>query len=183
MLSTIVAIASNRAIGRDNQLLWHLPEDLRYFKSVTEGHPVIVGRNTFHSLGRPLPKRTNVVALGEFFEEDHKTLGGEIELLPSGGKCFRHNNVVYCQALNDAIDLGKEIDPVAAFIIGGASIYKATLGIVDKLYITEVDVVVEDADTFFPEIDLSIWKEDRRSETFRDDNSGLNFRFLTYIRK
>lgn len=170
------------AIGRDNKLLWHLPDDLKYFKKVTSGHPVIVGRNTFISLGRPLPNRQNIVVLGEFFDEYYKDLGDSYETSPSGGKIFDNEGIIYCETLDDAIKMGESISD-EAFIIGGGSIYRATMDIADKLYITEVDVVIEDADTFFPEIDLGIWAIEERSETQKDEKTGLEFRFVTYVRK
>ena len=182
MLSIIVAVAKNMAIGKDNKLLWHISEDLKYFKNVTKGHPVIVGRNTFISLGKPLPNRQNIVVLGEFFEEYYNDLGDSFSVSPSGGKIFDSDGVIYCQTLDDALKMGESISD-EAFIIGGGSIYKATMEMADKLYITEVDVVIEDADTFFPEIDGLMWKIENKGETLRDEKSGYGFRFVTYTKK
>lgn len=182
MLSIIVAVARNMAIGRDNKLLWHLSDDLKYFKSVTQGHPVIVGRNTFISLGKPLPGRQNIVVLGEFFDEYYKDLGDTFSVSPSGGKIFDNEGIIYCQTLEDALKMGESISE-EAFIIGGGSIYRATMDIADKLYITEVDVVIEDADTFFPEIDNETWRVESKGKTLRDEKAGLEYRFVTYLRK
>ncbi len=127
----ISAIAENdRAIGYQNQLLWHLPEDLKHFKEVTYGHPVIMGEKTFLSLGKPLPGRVNIV------------------LTLDTGKTFEGAEVAY--DLHDALALAGKHDQEEIFVIGGGVIYKAMLPFVDRLYLTLVPGEYE-ADTFFPE--------------------------------
>lgn len=126
----IVAVDETRAIGKDNHLLWHIPEDLKHFKELTTGHTVIMGENTYYSIGRPLPNRTNIVV----------TLNKDLSL--SGCQ------VVY--SIDDALALARQNEPEEAFVIGGASIYRQFLPMIDRLYLTLVKGTHE-ADTFFPD--------------------------------
>lgn len=165
----IVAIADNNAIGKDNALLWHISEDLKFFKRTTTGCPVIMGRKTFESIGRPLPKRTNIVVSRGFDA-------------PEG--------VIVVSSLQEAYDtVGRitvpdEVEKSSSrcFIIGGGQIYAQAIDEADRLIITHVHTVIEDADTFFPEIDPLVWKVEERSEMFRDEKSGYNFEFVIYKR-
>jgi dihydrofolate reductase len=145
-VSMISAIAKeDRAIGFKNQLLWHLPEDLKHFKETTFGHPVIMGENTFLSLGRPLPGRANIV------------------LTLDMGKTFAGAEVAH--DLQDALTLAAKHDDQEVFVIGGGVIYKAMLPFVKRLYLTLVPGIYE-ADTFFPEYsDFTKVVEERRQET------------------
>ncbi len=156
----IVAVSDNLAIGRGGDMPWHLSEDLKYFRRVTMGCPVIMGRTTFESIGRPLPGRKNIV------------LSRRRDALPEG--------VVRVESLREAYD---EAEPSErCFVIGGASVYAEAVDGMDRLYITRIHTVVPDADAFFPEIDLSVWKERSRSETYTDEGSGLRFEFVVYGR-
>lgn len=160
----IAALAKNNAIGKDNAMLWHISEDLKYFKKLTSKHPVIMGSKTFLSLGgKPLPNRRNIVV-------SRKEEAG----LKEGVEFFND--------LDKAIKSASEYDD-EIFIIGGGQLYKQAVRFADKLYITEVDAVIEDADTFFPAIDLNIWQEASRSEKMHDKKSGYYFQFVTYLRK
>ena len=154
----IVAIADNNAIGKDNALLWHISEDLKFFKRTTSGSPVIMGRKTFESIGRPLPKRTNIV-VSRGFEA------------PEG--------VVVVPSLEEAY---KAADS-RCFIIGGGQIYAQAMQDADRLIVTHVHTAIEDADTFFPQIDPSVWTVDVRSDMHHDEESGLDFEFVEYVRK
>ena len=154
----IVAIADNNAIGKDNALLWHISEDLKFFKRTTVGCPVIMGRKTFESIGRPLPKRTNIV-VSRGFEA------------PEG--------VIIVPSLAEAYEA---VEESRCFIIGGGQIYAQAIADADRLIITHVHTVIEDADTFFPEIDPLVWKVEERSQMFRDEESGYDFEFVTYKR-
>ena len=157
-LSIIVAIADNGVIGINNSLPWHLPEDLKRFKLLTTGHHIIMGRKTYESLGRLLPGRITVIVTRN---ADYKLEGALI-----------------AHSLESAIALCKNDDEV--FVIGGAELYKDSLKIADKLYITEVDLTVE-GDAFFPKFDKDLWKE-----TSREANTsaqGLSFGYVTYTRK
>ena len=162
-VSIIVAVADNNAIGRNNQLLWHISEDLKFFKRTTSGFPVIMGSRTFSSIGRPLPKRRNIVI--------SRTL--KRDAVP-GVEIFDNLKTAIESALGESDEV---------FIIGGGMIYEETIKFADKLYITEVHTVIEDADTIFPVIDKAVWKEVSRSEEMHDEESGYNFQFVQYERK
>ena len=129
-ISIIVAHSRNMAIGKANALLWRLPEDLKRFKKLTTGHPIIMGRKTYQSINRPLPDRTNIIVTRD-------------ENLEIPGCIIVHS-------VTGAIEKAKEFDREEIFIIGGAEIYKETLPLVDRLYVTKVDLDVE-GDAFFPE--------------------------------
>lgn len=135
MISIIAAVAKDNVIGGGNQLLWHISEDLRRFKAITNNHPVIMGRKTYESLGRPLPNRTNVV------------ISRHAELLIEG--CTVVNS------LEQATKMFSETEEI--FIIGGGEIYSAAMSIANKLYITHVEHTYQ-GDTYFPEIDHTMWR-------------------------
>ena len=161
MITIIAAIAKNNALGKDNDLIWHLPADLKRFKKVTSGHHILMGRNTFESIGKPLPNRTSVI------------ITRNNEYLKDG--CLIANSV------EEAIDLTDKKD---AFIIGGAQIYKEVLAknLADRLDITIVHHDFE-ADVFFPEIDMNIWKEISRENFMADEKNKYDYSFVSYIRK
>ncbi|MBP9727803.1 MAG: dihydrofolate reductase [Candidatus Moranbacteria bacterium] len=129
-ISMIVAVDENRAIGKDNRLLWNIPEDLKRFKGLTTGHAVIMGENTYYSIGRPLPNRTNIVV----------TMNQSLEL----------PGCLVAHSIDEAFQIAREQESEEAFVIGGASIYKQCLPLVERLYLTLVEGA-HDADTFFPE--------------------------------
>lgn len=156
----IVAIADDNAIGVKGQLPWHLSEDLKYFKSVTKGYPVIMGRTTYFSLPfRPLKDRKNIV-------------------LNLGGDPIPEVSCVYSfdEAYAEATAAGKD----KCFVIGGASVYKAAMPDMDLLYITHVHTTVPEADTFFPVIDPAKWRRISKSETHTDPESGVQYEFVVY---
>lgn len=158
----IVAIADNNGIGVKGGLPWHLSEDLKYFKKVTHGYPVIMGRTTYFSLPfRPLKGRKNIV-------------------LNLGGDPIPEVECVY--SFDEAFAAAAEDGAQKCFIMGGASVYRAAINEMDTLYITHVHTVVEDADAFFPEIDPHIWKVESKSETFKDQETGYEFEFVVYKR-
>ena len=157
-LTIIVAVDARGGIGIDNKLPWHLPEDLAHFKRTTSGHPIIMGRKTFESIGRPLPNRRNIV----------------ITRNPD----WRHDGVETVGSLAAAAALAGD---VPAFIIGGAQIFADALPIVQRLIVTEIDKPF-DCDTFFPKIDPAIWTESSR-ETFHSDSNQCDFAIVTYDRK
>lgn len=166
-ISLIVATAHNNAIGRGNELPWHLPQDLKYFKSVTLGKPVIMGRKTFESIGKPLPGRTNIVVTRQ---QDWHFAG-----------------VLVAHDLVTAIELAKEANSSSEhpknelMIIGGAEIYKHALPLADRIYQTKIDITVEHADAFFPEIDLVDWQ--LVSSVDGNKDASLVHQFLTYQQK
>jgi len=158
----IVAIADDRAIGVKGDLPWHLSEDLKYFKRMTQGCPVIMGRTTYFSLPfHPLKGRKNIV-------------------LNAGGDPIPEACCVYSfdEAFAEAEATGEE----RCFVMGGASVYKAAIGMMDRLFITHVHTII-DADAWFPEIDREVWKEESRSEVLKDTETGYSFEFAVYVRR
>ncbi|MGN0187194.1 MAG: dihydrofolate reductase [Paludibacteraceae bacterium] len=161
MISIIVAIAQNMAIGKNNDLLWHLPADLKHFKQLTSGNTVIMGERTFFSLPiRPLPKRRNIVIT----DKPDLQLDG----------CEMAHSIDEAQALCRHDDEN--------FVIGGGSIYRQFMALADTLYITWVYRDFE-ADTFYPEIDQSVWEQTDLSERMYDAEADLEFAFATYKRR
>ena len=161
-LTIIVAAGENNAIGKDNSLIWHLSDDLKRFKSLTSGHHIIMGRKTFESFPKPLPNRTHIVITRQ---TDYK--------VPSG--------IIVVNSLYDAMDAAK--NDKQPFIIGGGEIYKQSIALADKLEITRVHSTFDDADTFFPEIDSTLWKEVSRTTHDADEKHAHAFSFITYLRK
>jgi dihydrofolate reductase len=160
-LTIIVAAAENDAIGLGNKLIWHLSDDLKHFKALTNGHHIIMGRKTFESFPKPLPNRTHVVITRQ---KDYQA--------PSG--------VIVVHNLEDAIDASK--NDAQPFIIGGGQIYKQAMAIADKIELTRVHENF-DADTYFPKIDPTVWKETANTFHTKDENHNHEFSFLTYERK
>lgn len=159
MVSIIVAIAQNGTIGDKNALLWHIKEDMRFFRTTTSGHPVIMGRKTFESLGsKPLPKRTNIVIT----RADREFEGA-----------------LTAHSLEEAIRMAGEDEEI--FIMGGAQIYREALSVVDRMYITYVERDYE-GDTSFPEIDFSQWKLVDVMRHERGEEYESPFEFRTYDR-
>lgn len=157
IVSLICSIAKNRAIGKNNKLLWNIPEDLRYFKEKTTGHAVIMGHNTYFSIGKPLPNRTSIVL--------------------SLDKNFKAEGCIVCNSINEALEKAKEIEKEEIFIIGGARVYAQTIDLADKLYLTLVEGEYE-ADTYFPDYSefKKIIKEDKQT------NGNYNYTFLELTR-
>ncbi len=161
MISIIAAISTNYALGKDNELLWHLPDDFKRFKRVTSGHHVIMGRKTFESLGKKaLPKRTNIVITRQ---EDYDA------------RC-----VVLARSLSGALQIA-ETD-TNTYILGGGTIYKEAIKIADRLDITLVHENFE-ADTFFPPINPEIWREVSRTFHPKDAEHAYDFSYVIYERK
>lgn len=166
----IVAIADNNAIGRNNELLWHISEDLKFFRRTTSGCPVIMGRKTFESIGRPLPKRVNIVISRGFDAPEGVTVVPSLEAAYNAAKDASSEVLTECQANR-------------CFVIGGGQIYAQAINDADRLIITHVHTVIEDADTYFPNIDPSLWKVADRSEIFNDPETGYDFEFVTYEKR
>ncbi len=156
-LSLIVAVAENHVIGNNNQLIWHLPNDLKQFRRLTTGHCIIMGRKTFESIGKPLPNRTSVII--------------------SRNPAFKIEGCITVDSLENAISEAKKIENEEAFIIGGAEIYRLSLPLVDKIYLTEVHHSFE-GDTTFPEIDKSIWQETHREDFETDEKHQYPYSFV-----
>ena len=162
-LAVIIAAAENGTIGKDNALPWHLPEDLRYFKRVTMGKPIVMGRKTYESIGRPLPGRTNIV----------------ITRAPD----WSAEGVRVAHSLDEALSLAGDIASLDGvnelMVIGGAQIYKTALPMADRLYLTQVHAVVE-GDTYLPEIDWSGWKEVSRERHEASDANPYDYSFIVF---
>jgi dihydrofolate reductase len=154
-LSIIVATSLNHVIGVGNQLPWHLPADLKYFKQLTSGHAIVMGRKTFESIGRPLPNRINIVI--------------------TRSKSFEVEGVIVQNSIEDALQYCQNMDEV--FIIGGDTIYKQMMPMVQKIHLTKVHTVIENGDAFFPELDLKQWT--LRSSVFheKDDINAFDYTF------
>ncbi|MBX2808121.1 MAG: dihydrofolate reductase [Cellvibrionaceae bacterium] len=165
-LAMIVAMANNRAIGKDNQLLWHLPEDLKYFKRITMGKPIIMGRKTFDSIGRPLPGRLNIV-----LSRQKNDLGEAVEVV---------------HTLDEAIQLAKTqaaIDGVdEIMVIGGAQLYAAALDRAEKIYVTQVDADIE-GDCFFPALDAASWQQVAHQAMPACEKTAYHYAFCELIRR
>lgn len=159
-ITLIAAIANDNALGKDNDLIWHLPADLKRFKATTSGHHIIMGRNTYESIGKPLPNRTSVIITRN---PDYKVEG-----------CLIANS------LDEALKIAK--NDASPFIIGGAQIYKEAIHYADKLDITEVHHSFE-ADVYFPEINTAIWQEMGRENFTTDDKNKYEYSFVTYRKK
>lgn len=160
MITMIAAAAENNALGKENDLVWHLPDDFRRFKTLTTGHHIIMGRKTFESFPKPLPNRTHVVITRQ---EDYCAEGA-----------------VVVSSLEEALEIAKADEQ--AYIIGGGEIYKLGLEVSDKIELTRVHGSFE-ADTFFPEIDPLKWEVTNEEFHDKDDRHQYAFTYLTYERK
>jgi dihydrofolate reductase len=158
-VTIVVAISENHVIGKDNKLLWHLPNDLKHFKEITTGHTVIMGRKTYESVGKPLPRRRNIIIT----RQDIKIEGCEV-----------------VNSIEAALALCKAEQEV--FIVGGAEIYKLSLHLTDRIYLTIVHKEFE-GDSFFPEIDKKVWKEVSREDHQPDAKNSLPYSFITLERE
>lgn len=161
MLTIIAAVAKNNALGKNNDLIWHLPADLKRFKKVTLGHHVIMGRKTFESLGKPLPNRTTIII--------------------SRNDDYHADGCIIVNSLDEAI-LAAKSDP-NPYILGGGEIYRQALEFADTLDLTMVHHSFEDADTFFPPIDFKQWKETNREDFKADETHDFDYSFVTYKKK
>ena len=160
MVTIVVAMAKNNAIGKDNQLLWHLPSDLKHFKELTSGHPIIMGRKTFESIGKPLPNRTNIVI--------------------SRKKDWFQEGILIVGSIKEAVKFAKKIDE-EVFVIGGGNIYEQTIDLADKLEVTLVDAELG-ADTFFPKINEKVWQKTNEEYHQKDEKNEFDFCFQTFER-
>ena len=161
MLSIIVAKAKNNIIGKNNELVWHLPEDLKHFKNLTTGHTIIMGRKTFESLGKVLPNRKHVI----FSQNpDFKVKDENVEVVHS------------LLQIQDLIEGEEE-----AFVIGGAMIYNFLMPYVKKMYVTQINEEF-DGDAFFPKIDEKVWKKTSEENGIKNEENKLDYEFITYER-
>lgn len=157
IISLIAAASTNNVIGKNNQLPWHLPVDIRFFKNATWGMPLIMGRKTFESNGyKPLPGRINIVITRQ--------------------KDFKAEGVVIVNHWNDALFVAKDADCKEVFVIGGGEIYKEVMNKADRIYMTRVHALI-DGDVFFPEIEHKKWKQVSVRDCFSDEKHKYNYSF------
>ncbi len=183
LVSIVAAIGKHRELGKKNELLWLIPDDLKRFKELTFGHPVIMGRKTFESImdviGKPLPGRTNIVITRD---ASYRPVYQGQTSVKSVDNCQGQtlgDNVICFLSIEEGIAKAKELDASEIFVIGGGQIYASALPYVDKLYLTIIDDTKE-ADTFFPE-----YEEIFTKKTFEEtrDSNGLNYRWVNLERE
>jgi dihydrofolate reductase len=161
MITIIAAIAENNALGKDGDLVWHLPDDFKRFKKLTTGHHIIMGRKTFESFPKPLPNRTHVI------------ITRQTNYHPEGAHIV-HN-------LDDALDFAAADKNI--FIIGGGEIYKLAMNSATAMELTRVHGTFPEADTFFPEIDENQWELTDIKSHSKDDKHAYSFDYLTYVKR
>lgn len=154
-------MSENRVIGKDNQLPWHLPADLKFFKATTLHHPILMGRKTYDSIGRPLPQRTSIV----------------ITRQPG----YQAEGVQVVHSLAEAIEAGRQVHP-DLFIIGGAEILRQALPMIDTMYLTLIHATFE-GDVFYPEFDARQWQQTWREDHQADEKNKYDFSFIKLERK
>ena len=159
-ISIIAAISENNAIGKDNKLPWHLPADLKHFKSLTIGHHIIMGRKTFESIGKPLPGRTTIIIT-------RKT-------------GYKADGCIIVSSIENAISAVK--NDSECFIIGGAEIFNQTVPLADKIYLTRIHQHIE-GDTFFPDIAPGLWNKISEERNNPDEKNEYDYSFITYSKK
>jgi len=160
--SIMVARSDNNVIGKDNDLVWHMPADLKYFKEITSGHYVAMGRKTYESVDKPLPNRLNIIITRQ--------------------KDYYREACIVTHSLEEALALGEKNGQQEFFILGGAQIYKIALDIADRIYLTEIHGEFE-GDTFFPEIDHTAWKEVKREDHEADEKNPYPYSFVVLERR
>ena len=165
ILSVIVAMAHNRVIGLNNQMPWHLPADLAWFKKNTLNKPVIMGRKTFESIGRPLPNRHNIVISRQIESSDNKI-----------------SNVSWVKSIDEAISLAQAQQPDEVFIIGGGNIYQQVLPLIDRLYLTHIDAELQ-GDTYFPDYLPEQWQVIYQEDHQADEKNSYPYQFEILQRK
>ncbi|MCW3120682.1 MAG: dihydrofolate reductase [Flavipsychrobacter sp.] len=158
IISFIVAVSENNAIGKDNQLPWHLPEDLKFFKRTTLGKPVIMGRKTYESLGKPLPGRLNIVLSSN-----------ENLVLPEGVLLYKN--------IDAALERLQQEPTEEGFIIGGGKVFEETMSLAERIYMTRVHTMIPDADAFFPSIDHTHWKITWEEDHHADEKHKYAYTF------
>lgn len=162
MISLITAASENNAIGKNHQLLWDLPDDMKFFKETTWGMIVIMGRVTYEDMGRPLPGRINMVI--------------------TRNKDWQREGVIVAKDIEEALKLAVEMNGKEIFIIGGGEIYKQTMPLADRIYMTRVHAELE-GDTYFPEIDASVWELKKEENHAADAEHAYAFSFQTWEKK
>lgn len=161
-VNIVVAVSDNQVIGKDNKLLWHLPNDLKFFKNTTWGMPVIMGRKTFESVGKPLAGRTNIVVTTK--------------------EGWTAEGTTTANSLQDALEAAASTDALEVYIIGGGEIYRQSLPICHRVYLTRVHTTI-DGDTFFPELPDGEWKMHSKLDFSADERHAFSYSFEIWERK
>ena len=162
MIKILVAFDENRVIGKNNELIWHLPADLKRFKALTTGHVIIMGRKTYDSIGKPLPNRTTIVI--------------------SRNPALQIEGVICTSSMEEAILKAKSLSREEIFIVGGAEIYKLSLAVADQILVTQIHDIF-DGDAYFPEIVAEQWEITEKERGVTDEKNPYQYSFLTYSRK
>lgn len=162
MIKILVACDENRVIGKDNQLIWHLPADLKRFKSLTTGHVILMGRKTYESIGKPLPNRTTIV------------ITRQVD--------FQAEGTITAHSVEEAILKAKSLTREDIFIVGGAEIYSLSLALADQLLVTQLHDIFE-GDAFFPEISADTWEMVERERGVTDEKNPFQYSYITYQKK
>lgn len=162
IVSCIVAVAHNNVIGKENDIPWYLPADLKYFKKITLGHHILMGRKCFQSIGKPLPKRTNIILTRDPF--------------------FISSNCLIARSIEEGLEMAYDNGEEECFIIGGGIVYEQSMQYWDKLYLTEVDLQV-DGDVFFPKINFSDWNLLSEERHTADEKNEYNYTFKLLSKK
>lgn len=160
-IAQIVAISENNAIGKDNDLIWRLPADLKHFKAITMGHCMLMGRKNYESIGRPLPGRTTIIVTRD--------------------KDYRQEGCHVVNTITDGLSLARKLEEKELMVIGGGEIYEQTLLYTDKVYLTLVHEVFE-ADTFYPSLENHNWVEIAVEKHLADDKNKFDYTFKTLVR-
>lgn len=163
IISMIAAVGQNNELGANNDMLWRMPNDFKFFKRTTMGHPMIMGRKTLESLGGPLPGRTHLVV--------------------TRNRDFSAEGVLVFHSFEEALNQAAELDPDEVFIIGGGEIYKQGLPFAEKIYLTRIEGKFPKADTYFPKLDSEEWKEIERKAHKADERHKYDYAFTTLIRQ
>ena len=162
MIKILVACDENRVIGKDNQLIWHLPADLKRFKSLTTGHVILMGRKTYESIGKPLPNRTTIVITRQ--------------------ADFQAEGTITAHSVDEAILKAKSLSREDIFIVGGAEIYTLSLALADQILVTQLHDIFE-GDAYFPEISAETWEIVARERGLTDEKNPFQYSFITYQKK
>jgi len=162
-VTAIVACSKNRAIGRENQIPWYLPADLRFFKRMTSGHHILMGRKTYESIGRPLPRRTNIIVTRQ--------------------TNYKLEGCVVVNSLLEGVEYAKKKGETELFVIGGGEIYRQSLAVCNRIYYTEVDAEISDANVFFPKLEMTEWNLVAEEGHEKDEKNPFDYVFKTYERK
>lgn len=162
IISSIVAVSNNLVIGVDNDLPWHMPADLKFFKDTTKGHFVLMGRKSFDSIKRPLPGRTNIVITRQ--------------------KEFYHSGIIIGHSIQEGIKVAQDAGANELFILGGSNIYFQTQDIWDQLYLTKINVDIHNGTAVFPKLDFSKWSIEKEEHHLSDEKNPFDYTFCKYVR-